>query len=112
MLDWKLPEKEKAEDRFLAFLIFSVAVTLAALMSSTAAIAAPPSDTDRQHYHTHGGVAMLALGRVPRISDVFERGGYRFEIVDMDGNRVDRVLVSLSANTRVSGSGTSAPQED
>jgi CBS domain containing-hemolysin-like protein len=25
---------------------------------------------------------------------VFERGSYRFEIVDMDGNRVDRLLVS------------------
>ena len=51
-------------------------------------------DEDRQHYHTLGGLAMLALGRVPRTGDVFERGGYRFEIVDMDGHRVDRVLVS------------------
>jgi putative hemolysin len=42
---------------------------------------------------------MLALGRVPGISDVFERDVYRFEIVDMDGNRVDRVLVSRTANT-------------
>ena len=49
---------------------------------------------DRQHYHTLGGLAMLALGRVPRTGDVFERGDYRFEIVDMDSNRVDRVLVS------------------
>jgi putative hemolysin len=52
------------------------------------------SDDDRQHYHTLGGLAMLALGRVPKTGDVFERGDYRFEIVDMDGNRVDRVLVS------------------
>ena len=52
------------------------------------------SDEDRQHYHTLGGLTMLALGRIPRTGDVFERGGYRFEIVDMDGNRVDRVLVS------------------
>lgn len=52
------------------------------------------SDEDRQHYHTLGGLAMLALGRVPRTGDVFKRGDYRFEIVDMDGNRVDRVLVS------------------
>ena len=52
------------------------------------------SDEDRQHYHTLGGLAMLALGRVPKTGDVFERGGYRFEVVDMDGNRVDRVLVS------------------
>ena len=52
------------------------------------------SDEDRRYYHTLGGLAMLALGRVPRTGDVFEKGGYRFEIVDMDGNRVDRVLVS------------------
>jgi putative hemolysin len=54
------------------------------------------SDEDRQHYHTLGGLAMLALGRVPRTGDIFERGSYRFEVVDMDGNRVDRVLVSRS----------------
>ena len=52
------------------------------------------SEDDRLHYHTLGGLSMLALGRVPRTGDVFERGNYRFEIVDMDGNRVDRVLVS------------------
>jgi putative hemolysin len=54
------------------------------------------SHDDRQHYHTLGGLAMLALRRVPRTGDVFERGHYRFEIVDMDGNRVDRVLASRS----------------
>jgi putative hemolysin len=51
------------------------------------------SDEDRQHYHTLGGLAMLALGRMPRTGDLFVRGDYRFEIVDMDGNRVDRLLV-------------------
>jgi putative hemolysin len=55
------------------------------------------SDDDRQHYHTLGGLAMLVLGRVPRTGDVFERGDYRFEIVDMDGRRVDRVLVGRRA---------------
>jgi putative hemolysin len=58
------------------------------------------SEEDRGHYHTVGGLAMLALGRVPRTGDVFERGEYRFEVVDMDGNRVDRVLVMrLQAGT-------------
>lgn len=51
-------------------------------------------DADRQHYYTLGGLAMWALGRVPKTGDVFERGGFRFEIVDVDGNRVDRVLAS------------------
>jgi putative hemolysin len=56
----------------------------------------PPllSAEERGHYHTLGGLAMLALDRVPRTGDVFERGMWRFEIVDMDGNRVDRVMVS------------------
>lgn len=62
----------------------------------------PLSDEEDQHYHTLGGLAMAALGRVPRTGDVFERRGYRFEVVDMDGNRVDRVLVS---HAPASGSG-------
>ena len=65
------------------------------------------TDDDRHHYHTLGGLAMLALGRVPRTGDVFERGGHRFEIVDMDGNRVDRVLVS-----RIDRSAETPPQEE
>jgi putative hemolysin len=52
------------------------------------------TEEDRRHYHTLGGLAMLALGRVPKTGDIFERRGFRFEIVDMDGNRVDRLLVS------------------
>jgi putative hemolysin len=52
------------------------------------------SPDDRRHYNTLGGLAMLALGRVPRTGDVFVRGGYRFEVMDMDGNRVDRLLVT------------------
>jgi putative hemolysin len=51
-------------------------------------------DTDPEQYHTLGGLAMAALGRVPRTGDTFARSGFRFEIVDMDGNRVDRVMVS------------------
>jgi putative hemolysin len=48
-----------------------------------------------QRYHTLGGLAMASLGRMPRTGDSFTRGRYRFEIVDMDGNRVDRVLATL-----------------
>jgi putative hemolysin len=55
------------------------------------------SEDERQHYHTLAGLAMLALGRVPRTGDVFERGGHRFEVVDMDGHRVDRLLATRRA---------------
>jgi putative hemolysin len=50
------------------------------------------SDDEGQHYHTLGGLAMAALGRVPRTGDVFERRGYRFEVVDMDGIASTRSL--------------------
>ena len=46
------------------------------------------------NYNTIGGFVMEQLGRVPRSSDHFECGGLRFEVVDMDRNRVDKVLVS------------------
>lgn len=59
-------------------------------------------DDDRQHYHTLGGLVMMALGRVPRTGDVFRKGPFRFEVVDMDGNRVDRVLVSRASDGRES----------
>ena len=53
----------------------------------------PISTEDRQHYNTLGGLAMVALGRVPKTGDMFLRGLYRFEVVNMDRNRVCRVLV-------------------
>jgi putative hemolysin len=53
-------------------------------------------DEDSGSYHTLGGLVMLQMGRVPVSGDVFETDGYRFEVVDMDGKRVDKVLVSRS----------------
>lgn len=50
--------------------------------------------SERREYHTLGGLTMAELGRVPRTGDHFMLQGFRFEIVDMDGHRVDRVLVS------------------
>ena len=38
---------------------------------------------------------MLQLGRIPQTTDVIEWDGWRFEIVDMDGKRIDKVLASL-----------------
>jgi putative hemolysin len=37
---------------------------------------------------------MLLLGRLPRTTDTVHWGGWRFEVVDLDGKRVDKVLVS------------------
>lgn len=43
-------------------------------------------------YHTLAGMLMLMIGRVPRTADASEWEGWRFEIVDMDTNRIDKVL--------------------
>lgn len=50
-------------------------------------------DEDSGRYHTIGGFVMMRLGRVPSIADHFVWEGMRLEVVDMDGNRVDKLLV-------------------
>jgi putative hemolysin len=45
-------------------------------------------------YQTLAGLAVTHLGHIPRISETFEVMGLRFEVVDMDAKRVDRILVS------------------
>jgi putative hemolysin len=53
-----------------------------------AAQAPPAAGTE-----TLGGFVITCLGRIPLVGDQFEWEGLRFEIVDMDGHRVDKVLV-------------------
>jgi putative hemolysin len=52
-----------------------------------------PEEADG-HFHTVGGLVMSALRRIPRAGDAFEISGLRLEVVDMDGRRVDKVLVT------------------
>jgi putative hemolysin len=45
-------------------------------------------------YETLSGFVMMSLGRVPQTTDHFEWNSYNFEVIDMDGRRVDKVLVT------------------
>jgi putative hemolysin len=45
-------------------------------------------------YETLSGFVMMSLGRVPQTADHFDWQGLRFEVIDMDGRRVDKVLVT------------------
>lgn len=47
----------------------------------------------RGNYQTLGGFVITHLGRIPSATDSFEWQGMHFEVMDMDGNRVDKVLV-------------------
>jgi putative hemolysin len=53
----------------------------------------PPAE-DAGAYHTLGGLVMARLGRVPKTGDHFDYAGLRFEVLDMDRHRVDKVLVA------------------
>jgi putative hemolysin len=52
----------------------------------------PPEEVGS--YQTLGGLVMARLGRVPKVGDRFEFDGLRFEVLDMDRNRVDKVLLA------------------
>ena len=52
-----------------------------------------PGD-DEGHYQTVGGFVIMYLGRIPTVADHFELNGLRIEVVDMDGHRVDKILLS------------------
>lgn len=63
-------------------------------LRSTLGIEQPLPGEDNDSYHTAGGFVMERLGRVPALGDSFEWHGWRWEVVDMDFRRVDKVLAT------------------
>jgi putative hemolysin len=62
------------------------AVEFAALLHLTL----PPS----RHYQTAAGYLLQHFGAIPNVGEHIEVDGWRFEIVDLDGRRIDKVLAS------------------
>ena len=54
-----------------------------------------PAEED--DYHTVAGFMLARFGRLPETGDYVEWHGWRFEVVDMDGRRIDKVLAQQSA---------------
>jgi len=52
-------------------------------------------EEEEAHYHTLSGLILLLLDRLPTVGDVVEWSGWRLEVVDMDGRRIDKVLATL-----------------
>lgn len=50
-----------------------------------------PRDAD---FQTVAGFILAELNRLPNVGESFEKGHWRFEVVDLDGRRIDKVLVS------------------
>jgi len=57
-----------------------------------------PED-EKKDYSTLSGFIMKRLERIPETSDNFHWAGHRFEVVDMDGKRIDKVLVEIEAQS-------------
>lgn len=52
---------------------------------------------EQQHdFRTVAGMVMAALGRIPQTGEVFSWRGIRFEVVDLDGARIDKLLITLA----------------
>ena len=59
-------------------------------------IALPPE----RSYHTAAGLVLNQLGHLPAIGESFDHQGWRFEVVDLDGRRIDRILARRIAAGR------------
>ncbi|WEX89816.1 hemolysin family protein [Sinorhizobium garamanticum] len=51
-------------------------------------------DRPEGDFHTIAGFALQMLGHIPHVGESFDFEGWRFEIVDMDGMRIDKLLAS------------------
>jgi len=57
---------------------------------------------DEHEYRTAAGMVMTALGHVPQTGEVFAWHGIRFEVVDLDGARIDKLLVTPAPSLELS----------
>jgi putative hemolysin len=49
-------------------------------------------EEERNRYHTVSGLVLFLLGKIPSTGDLVEWEGWRLEVIDMDGKRIDKVL--------------------
>lgn len=57
-------------------------------------------EENRGRYHTLSGLMMWLLGRLPQTADIATWENWRFEVVDLDGKRIDKVLASRIAEPK------------
>ena len=55
-------------------------------------------EEEKGRYHTLSGMVMLLLGRIPITGEKADWNGWRFEVVDMDEKRIDKVLATPLLN--------------
>jgi putative hemolysin len=68
-------------------------------------------EEERGRYHTLSGMLMLLTGRLPRVADHAEWAGWRFEIVDLDGKIIDKVLATRTVEALRADGADGAPDD-
>ncbi len=51
-------------------------------------------EEENNDYNTMSGFIMVYLGKIPELAETFEWNGFKFEIMDMDGHQIDKILVT------------------
>jgi putative hemolysin len=59
----------------------------------------PQDELEENRYQTISGYVLHHFGHIPEEGDILEQNGFRFEIVDMDRQRIDKMLVSRLMNS-------------
>jgi putative hemolysin len=55
---------------------------------------------ENRSYETVAGFVLAKLQHLPKVGEYADIGSWRFEVVDLDGRRIDKILVSRVAPTR------------
>jgi len=63
----------------------------------------PMPDIDEFDYHTAAGMVIAHFGRIPNVGEHFDWDGWRIEVVDLDGPRVDKLLLQSLAREPADG---------
>ncbi|HEY0232695.1 MAG TPA: hemolysin family protein [Dokdonella sp.] len=55
---------------------------------------------DEHDFRTAAGMVMTQFGRIPQAGEHFSWGGFRFEVIDLDGTRIDKLLIGRSEGSK------------
>jgi len=60
------------------------------------------ADAEEHDYHTAAGLVIAHFGRIPHVGEHFQLGLWRMEVVDLDGPRIDKLLLQRMPDARES----------
>jgi putative hemolysin len=56
---------------------------------------------EEDDYRTAAGMVIAHFGRIPQCAEHFDWAGFRFEVVDLDGARIDKILIVKKPESKI-----------